>query len=133
MLPTDVTNIIHVFLLAVGLLAAVWAAISWRRADQAYKYCEQVHEWVAYEQEHSSTNSKTTAMIAKMNLDLTNQDDILHQLADGLKKLRSRTGMRELRDKRSVNGGDIPDPQTDPDGWKRYMRKELKLGAYRGK
>lgn len=64
-------------------------------------------------------------------------DDNHHALLDSHKRLRSRFGMRELREKRKV--GDEPEPEViethvgpgktvDVDAWKKQKRIELAQG-----
>lgn len=57
-------------------------------------------------------------------------DDGLAALEASHKKLRSRVGMRELREKRKVeaNGLDGDDEPTDAEKWKREMRLKLHRG-----
>lgn len=57
-------------------------------------------------------------------------DDSLAALEASHKKLRSRVGMRELREKRKVesNGEDFDQEATDKEKWKREMRLKLHRG-----
>jgi hypothetical protein len=53
-------------------------------------------------------------------------DDELSDMRMSLKRLHSRAGMRELRERRSSNGAseEIPDWQTDPEGFRAAARAE---------
>lgn len=52
--------------------------------------------------------------------------ELYSALQDSHKRLRSRIGMRELREKRKQNPeSTVPDPNSDPDGWKKYMRTQI--------
>lgn len=61
-------------------------------------------------------------------------DDRFHALNDSHKRLRSRFGMRELREKRKHEHNDaddtpeLPEPSRDVAEWKKQMRVKLATG-----
>lgn len=48
---------------------------------------------------------------------------------ESLKRINSRYVMRERRAKGS-NGSDVPDPQTDPEGWRAAMQTKYPRGVF---
>ena len=74
----------------------------------------------------SNTASKSLAKLTKIEAELTEHADSIASLHQTLHKLRSRVGMRELRQREKTQ--DIaaePDARTDPAGWKQHMRVKL--------
>lgn len=65
-----------------------------------------------------------------LKLAIATLDDNHAALHDSHKRLRSRVGMRELREKRKNGSGDVSEPAGDenPDEWKRQMRVKLHRG-----
>ena len=80
----------------------------------------RIRQFVAKKNARSLSLSK----LADLEATLTELLDGYNALLESHKKLRSRIGMRENRRKRA--NGEIPDPTTDPDGWKRAMRLQLR-------
>lgn len=54
--------------------------------------------------------------------------DELDKLNTYAKKKYHRDAMRESR-KKSTSDTGIPDPQTDPEGWKKHMQRQFALGG----
>ena len=48
---------------------------------------------------------------------------------DSLKRINSRYAMREKRAK-GRNGADLPDPETDPEGWRSAMQTKYPRGVF---
>jgi len=121
MLSTNFEFAFNIFFACIAFLSAIAASLAARRADTATFYAEALQEWI------KENNEKSVALkeIAEMQLTLTDHADLLHQITAGIKKLRSRAGMRELREKRSLDGSDLPDPKLNPEEWKRAMRLRL--------
>lgn len=72
--------------------------------------------------------------IAILSDEVTNLGDAYASLLASHKKLRSRIGMRDKRAKdNDDNGSGEPDPRTDPQAWKTYMRKQLHMQKFGGK
>ncbi len=63
--------------------------------------------------------------LTALEIEMTEVTDSLEAVQISLKKLRARIGMRKNREQKSLNGDGMPDPKTDPDGWKRAMRLKL--------
>lgn len=57
--------------------------------------------------------------------------DSLSSMRDTLKRINSRTAMREMRAKqqgKAANG--LPDPNENPEGWKAEMQKRFPRGVF---
>lgn len=52
--------------------------------------------------------------------------DALQKVEGLVKRINSRHAMRDSRAKKASNGA--PDPQQDPEGWKKHMMKKHVLG-----
>lgn len=95
----------------------------------AFFYSLAVARWV-YNNNAKSTSLRT---LSKLEAEITELSDSVLSLHASLKKLRSRQGMRDLRARRANGSDAVPDWREDPDGYKRAMRLQLKLGALKGK
>lgn len=60
--------------------------------------------------------------IAILSGEVTDLKDAYASLLAQHKRLRSRIGMRENRDRKVNGAGDLPDSLRDPDGYKKAMR-----------
>jgi len=96
-----------IFALIPSLVSGLFCALSWLFMRRARK------------------NAVRPRVIAELASSLTELQDAYEALLASHKKLRSRISMRDLREKRS-NGSDMPDSTTDPAGWKRQMRLQLR-------
>lgn len=57
--------------------------------------------------------------------------DSLSTLSDTLKRINSRTAMREMRAKKNGASPDgLPDPSTDPEGWRAAMQRRYPRGVF---
>ena len=121
MLSTALLEILAITAVAVSVLAAIAAIFAARNSQVACDYARAIHEWM----DDNSKRSIGLKKIAELQLEVTDHADLIRQLYDGLKKLRSRAGMRELRERRKLDDNDLPDPKTDPEGWKKAMRLRL--------
>lgn len=72
----------------------------------------------------------------RLLLAITQLDDNYHALYESHKRLRSRFGMRELREKRKVESEPVeietevaPGETKDVDAWKKQKRAELATGT----
>jgi hypothetical protein len=83
---------------------------------RAVRYCES-----------ENVRSKTLKTLAEHETVLTELTDSYDALLTSHKRLRSRYGMRRLRDESKADA--LPDPQTDPAGYKAAMRKRLANGG----
>jgi len=105
--------------LLLSLIAFVFALICVRATRRAAEY-------VAV----SNKRSVTLRQLSDIQAELTDQADAVAALHENHKKLRSRIGMRHLREQRK---DDVPDPTADPQGFKHEMRKRLLLEKANGK
>ena len=120
-----VMNNLSTYLSGIALIVAlVGISYGW----SATKYCKEVVRWI----EENNEKSLTLSQLTKIQTDLTEHADSITHLNKSLGKLRSRIGMRNLREKRE-NGGDDdePDPVKEPEAYKRYMRRKLKLNVHK--
>lgn len=79
--------------------------------------------WAANFVVRNNKASITLAQLTKIQTELTEHADSIKSLHESLAKLRSRVGMRQLREKQNTDA--IPDSKTDPQGWKNHMRLQL--------
>lgn len=125
MFPNDLSTIALVLL----CISIVVLAICLYYCVRAVRYSQAAWRFVSEQNE----NSVSLKAIAGIETQLTDLYDAHHALFDSHKKLRSRIGMRELRQKRrnadepDETLDEIPDPKKDPEGWKRAMRARLRL------
>lgn len=113
MLSTGLLALV-VVLLVVNAVLALWIAAIQRFCKNAVAFIE-----------NQNKRSVSLARIAEVEATLTDLSDSYASLLAAHKKLRSRITMRANRAK-AENGADIPDARTDPDGWKRAMRLQLR-------
>lgn len=69
-----------------------------------------------------SASSVSVQKLTQIETDLTDTHDMIDGLQTALRKMRARKGMQETRARRADA---IPDPQTDPTGYKTAMRARL--------
>lgn len=67
--------------------------------------------------------SVTLRELTQLQTELTEHADSIKALHTSLAKLRSRMGMRKLREKE--NSGGEPDSRTEPQAWKEWKRQQL--------
>ena len=126
MLSTDLSTI-SLVLAGLALVVSLACAVV---VGRGVEYSRAAWRFV----QNENAESLQLRQLAELQTGLTELHDAYQALYDSHKKLRSRIGMRELREKRRSNGtdadapGDLPDPQKDPDGWKKAMRAKLHLG-----
>ena len=64
-------------------------------------------------------------------IELAGLSDSLSTMRDTLKRINSRTAMREMRAKKKGNGADgLPDPNENPEGWRAEMQKRFPRGVF---
>ena len=107
--------------LAICSVYATLLAVS-ARSD-----CNRCLEWI----EKNNKNSVTLKRIAELECEMTETRDAVEAYGVSLKKLRSRVGMRKVRDDRANNDGE-PDSTAHPEEWKRWKRAQLKLVDMKG-
>ena len=111
-------------LCVVLALCSIYATLL---AVQARSECHRCYEWI----EKNNKNSVTLKRIAELETEMTECVDAVEAYGASLKKLRSRVGMRKVRDDRA-NGSGEPDSTTDPEGWKRWKRAQLHIKQIKG-
>ena len=79
------------------------------------------------------TESGLLAKIARLEASVTDLHDSYEALLDSHKKLRSRIGMRKVREARGKASADVPDAENDPEAWKAAMRQRLHFSKFGGK
>ena len=115
MLSTEIEVAIVIFIAILAIYSA-WSAY------RAAIHAQECASWM----EKNNKAAVSLKKIAELEIAVTEQTDAIAAYGESLKKLRSRVGMRKVREERS-NGSDMPDPATDPDGWKRAMRLKLHM------
>lgn len=119
MLSNDLSTILIVLSAIVCVLAT--SGCVWRQL-LSEKYCRSCMEYVSAQNKRSVSLKK----LAQVESELTELTDAYDALITSHKKLRSRIGMRNIREQRNGAADDgIPDPTVDPAGYKRAMRLKL--------
>ena len=75
--------------------------------------------------EHNNSRSVSLAKMAYVEASLSELTDAYDALLSSHKKLRSRIGMRAVREGAEAARQAIPDPKDDPAGYKKAMRLKL--------
>jgi hypothetical protein len=80
----------------------------------------QIEQWVI------NNNKKSIGLkqLTQLETEMTEHADSIASLHASLKKLRSRVGMRNLREN-GLDSASMPDSLRDPAGYKRAMRLKL--------
>lgn len=121
MLGTDTTILLLSLAFVLMLFAAALAAVAAWRANRSAQWAQQCSEWIKV----NNKRSRVLREIGELQAELTDLRDLYSMLNSTMKKLRSRIGMRELRARQADDA--VPDPATDPAGYKRAMRTKLGL------
>lgn len=77
---------------------------------------------IAYRRAAPSLTRRIAERMTKLEEHFIDLDERQDSTLASLKRLHSRAGMREVRDQRGNGKLGPPDPLTDPEGWKKYMR-----------
>ena len=97
---------------------------------RGYAWSRAAVRWV----QEDNADSVSLKILTDLQAQMTELVDSHESLLASHKTLRSRVGMREAREKGRSQAGnsktpvDLPDPQSDPEGWKRAMRARLRIG-----
>lgn len=67
---------------------------------------------------------------AELEIEVAGLANAYQQTRDTLKRINSRYVMREKRAKSNGQDPDMPDPQTDPDGWREAMMRKYPRGVF---
>lgn len=110
---TTLSTALAAFALLISLSALVFAL-------RAAHYARSSNEWV----EKANKRSRTLHELAELQAEMTTQADSIAAIRKSMHTLRSRIAARERNEKPS-NGDGVPDPATDPVGWKRHMNAQL--------
>ena len=103
-------------------VACLFALAAWVTSMRAVRYSSDAAEFCQKNNKASVSLKKMTAL----EIEMTEITDSVGSLHTSLHKLRSRVGMRELAARKAKEQSDeLPDSKTDPEGWKREMRKRL--------
>ena len=80
-----------------------------------------------------SGDARMLAQLAKVSAQLTELEDAYHSLLDSHKKLRSRIGMRELRERRKAEDHDNQESlDLQDEGQRAEYKKQLRQQAKKG-
>ena len=102
-------------------IALYIAAQALQTAKAAMQYSKDCTEWMQKWNEKSQVLHK----LAEFESEMTMHADLINALRDSMKKLRSRIHMRNLNSEKATGADGYPDPEKDPEGWKRAMNQAL--------
>lgn len=111
---------ISTYLAAFAVLLALAALVV---AAQAVKYARDCTQWI----ELNNKQSLELKKLMEIETELTMHADLIEGVRKSMHKLRSRIHMRNVNAGNDATGA--PDPDKDPQGWKRYMNEQLTTGA----
>ena len=115
MLSTELLTISVIFALCfVAVLMSIRLANVEKRVDAAIETLRT-----------RNARSVSLAKMAYVETSLSELTDAYDALLQSHKKLRSRIGMRAVRESKIKAAEAIPDPQTDPAGYKKAMRNKI--------
>ena len=119
-LSTGLSTVLAIFLGIVVLFAVFLVRWQWKLA----LYCREAVEFVQIQ----NKKSVTLRRMAEVESTLTELSDAYGALLDSHKKLRSRIGMRNLRQKRGNGVDSEPVPASDADraAYKARLREDAK-------
>lgn len=115
------THVMHSFYTYVAGASLLIALFSLVYARSARHYSHHCYQYVAETNETSATLKQLT----QIETELTEHADSIAALHTSLHKLRSRIHMRKVNDDKKAADDGPPDPNVDPDGWKRYMNARI--------
>lgn len=104
------------------LLVVAFCAYSYHFMHKLGVYCREAVEWVQLQ----NKNAVSLRRMAEVESTLTDLTEAYSTLLEGHKKLRSRIGMRELRD-RKENEADLAPGAADSD--RLAFKNQLRLAA----
>lgn len=105
-----------------SLIALVFGTIAVWYALTAVKFADESRQWMV----NNSTKSLTIKQLTEIQTELTDQADSIAALHKTMKTLRSRIGMRKLREDENSSGE--PNSATHPQEWKAWKRQQLAEG-----
>lgn len=115
MLSTELSTGLALFC----LLVVAFCVYTYHFMHKLTIYCREAVEFVQMQ----NKNAVSLRRVADLETTLTDLLDAYHTLLAGHKKLRSRIGMRELRDKRE----NAVDSGTETDAERLFLKKQLRL------
>lgn len=107
------------------IVTALLSVVAVMYARHAWFFCRDTEEFIKLQNKRSVSLSK----LAEIEASLSELLDAYDALLASHKKLRARIGMRHNRAAQRESESDIPDPKTDPAGYKRVMRLKLGQGS----
>lgn len=102
-----------------SIIALVFGTIAVWYALTAVKFADEVRQWVTENNEKSVALAKLT----EIQTELTDHADSIAALHKSLKTLRSRIGMRKVRE--DGKDSEEPDSIKYPQEWKAWKRQQL--------
>lgn len=67
---------------------------------------------------------------AELEIEVAGLANAYQSTRETLKRINSRYAMREKRAKQNGHDPDLPDPSTDPDGWRTAMMRRYPRGVF---
>ena len=105
--------------------ALIWLSMALAAASLA------VALWSSSTSDRKRVLARLRKQEAEVELKLAWVDERLEELFRSHRKLRAKLYQRARRDEPAPDS-ELPDPRTDPDGWKRAMRARLHAGQISG-
>lgn len=84
--------------------------------------------YLSWNQRRNHRHPKLEKRLSDLESEVLPILDKLESVETAAKRAYGREAQRRRRDSKP-NGSDLPDPATDPDGWKREMMKRHVLGG----
>lgn len=121
MFSTETLITVAIAALLFSGIALYIAAQAVQTANAAMQYAQDCTEWMQKWNEKSQVLHK----LAEFESEMTMHADLINALRDSMKKLRSRIHMRNLNSGGKTTPDGFPDPDKDPEGWKKAMNAAL--------
>lgn len=121
MLSTDLSTGALIFAVSCAVLSVALGLLCWVNARHARLYAANCEVWV----QKVAKMRDPTAAVAALSSEMTELQDSYQSLLKSHKKLRSRIGMREVREKAGSDPGSDLSSETD----KRQLRLAVKAAG----
>lgn len=120
MFSTELSTVWALFAVAISGAAALFAALSWRISRKSRDDAATLAGWV----HENNKASVSLARLTELETELTELTDSYSALMKSHRKLRSRIGMRENRERGRDNGSDDTIESTRDKGKLRLAAKK---------
>ena len=121
MLSTGLLATLVIVAVLFASIALYIGAQALQTAKAAMNYAQECTEWMKTWNEKSQVLHK----LAEFESEMTMHADLINALRSSMKKLRGRIHMRDLNSGGTKTPDGFPDPEKDPEGWKKAMNAAL--------